>query len=55
MEKIKYKITKDKDFLGKRFETYTISRRIWQSLDERYINKRNEQENAKACIVNESK
>lgn len=28
MEKIKYKITKDKDFIGKRFETYTIEKII---------------------------
>ena len=28
MEKVEYKVKKDKDFIGKRFETYTIEKTI---------------------------
>lgn len=35
MEKIKYKITKDKDFIGKRFESYTIEKIITNDDEEK--------------------
>ena len=28
MEKIEYKVTKDKDFIGKRYESYTVEKII---------------------------
>lgn len=40
MEKVSYKIIKDKEFIGKRYETYTIEKKIiWDNgeIEKRYI------------------